>query len=103
MLKEEDKVEIVNFSSGIVKYYRAGKLHREDGPAVVDPTGVFQWWVDGKLHRTDGPAIIYKDEHTIWYINGKDITPEALKWVKDRNITWPFSEETVVEFFLTFS
>lgn len=34
-----------------------GKLHRENGPALIKPDGSEEWWLDAKLHRKDGPAI----------------------------------------------
>jgi len=38
-----------------------------------------------------------------WFIDDKDITKQVKKWMKDRDISWPFSdEETRVEFVLTF-
>jgi hypothetical protein len=40
MIYNDSKIEV---------WYRHGFLHREDGPAVVDPTGVTTaWWVDGE-------------------------------------------------------
>ena len=44
------------------QYYRNGKLHREDGPAVIirDSSGfVEKYFREGKRHRVDGPAYIY--------------------------------------------
>lgn len=42
------------FNSGKLceeNYYKDGKLHRVDGPALI--------LIDGELHRTNGPAQIY--------------------------------------------
>jgi hypothetical protein len=37
---------------------KAGKYHREDGPAREWPAqGAKAWYRHGKLHRDDGPAI----------------------------------------------
>lgn len=54
--------------------------HRENGPARISPGGLKSWYKHGKLHREDGPAIYYKDE-TIgpWFINGKRVL-ELEKW-----------------------
>ena len=66
-------------------WYRNGKLHRTDGPAIIfyrkDGKTVFfkDWFVDDKLHRTDGPAYITycEDGKTVrsekWCINGNEI------------------------------
>jgi hypothetical protein len=58
-------------SFGDKRWYKDGKLHREDGPAIDHNDGYREWWVDGKLHRIDGPAIEYEDGDRYWYINGK--------------------------------
>jgi uncharacterized protein YneR len=81
-------------------YNEAGKLHREDGPAVVHSNskywyyeGLFHrvggpacefkskppdaikesWWIHGKRHREDGPAIIFNDGVEKWYLNDIEI------------------------------
>lgn len=38
---------------------KSGKLHREDGPALIHPNGSSFWYKDGYLHRLDGPAVVY--------------------------------------------
>ena len=35
-------------------YYRDGRRHREDGPAIEYPDGRREYWRDGRLHREDG-------------------------------------------------
>ena len=61
-----------------------GKLHREDGPALIWGNGSSQaWYQNGILHREDGPAIIYADGVQEWYLNGKKITlEEYTQWKK---------------------
>lgn len=37
-----------------VQYWLVGKLHREDGPAIVSASGVERWFIDGmELTRTE--------------------------------------------------
>jgi len=48
-----------------------GKLHREDGPAVVGPKGLKEWYLNGKRHREDGPAVIKGDGSKYWFLNGE--------------------------------
>jgi len=48
-----------------------GKLHREDGPAVMRASGGQEWWVNGKFHREDGPAVEHADGDKSWWINGE--------------------------------
>lgn len=52
-------------------WYKDGKLHRENGPAVVYPNEVQKWYKDGKLHREDGPAVVFFDGRQEWYKNGE--------------------------------
>jgi len=71
---------------GSQRWYKDGKHHREDGPAVIEPDGYQEWWKDGNPHREDGPAIIDPDGTQYWYINDNNITNDITIWAKDRNI-----------------
>lgn len=42
-----------------------GRLHREDGPAVISKTGRY-YYVKGKRHRMGGPAVITNDREEYW-------------------------------------
>ena len=37
-----------------LSYYKEGKLHREDGPAIEHLNGKKEWWVNEAQHREDG-------------------------------------------------
>jgi len=54
------------------KSYRneAGKLHREDGPAIIFPDGSKKWLIEGELHRMDGPAVEWASGKVEYYLNG---------------------------------
>ncbi len=44
-----------------VEFFRSGRLHRDDGPAVASFNAGgrlrrAQWWSEGQMHRTNGPA-----------------------------------------------
>lgn len=64
-----------------IAYYQYDKLHRLDGPAVIETVnGVVvleQYYVDGRCHREDGPAHISRDEQSgriiaaAYYRNGE--------------------------------
>jgi hypothetical protein len=84
--KEEPKVlevsstrEIPNGFSGIIKWlfdnlkqwYLNGKLHQEDGPAVIGADGAKSWWLNDKLHRVGGPAVERANGTKEWFRNGK--------------------------------
>jgi hypothetical protein len=47
-------------------------LHREDGPAVMYANGDFAWYKHGKRHRLDGPAMYY-NKCASWCVEGKKI------------------------------
>lgn len=51
------------------KYYRNGKLHRDDGPAVIKPDGTQEWYKEGKLYRKDRP-FIYTYSVANWHKEG---------------------------------
>jgi len=52
-------------------WYLNGRLHREDGPAVIRHDGIKYWFLNGKRHREDGPALIRADGSKEWWLNGK--------------------------------
>ena len=47
-----------------------GKIHREDGPALINSQGE-QWFFHGQRHRENGPAVTLKDGTEKWYRNGE--------------------------------
>lgn len=59
--------------NGNESWYKNGRLHRIDGPAITllhtDPPEYY-WYKNGKEHRKNGPAII-KNNTEYWYKNGK--------------------------------
>jgi hypothetical protein len=63
----------VECTNGTKEWYRNGELHRVDGPAVECATGIKDWWLNGKRHRVDGPAIEYSNGTKYWYLNDKKI------------------------------
>jgi hypothetical protein len=52
-------------------WYKDGKLHRTDGPAVEWALGSKFWYQNSKLHRDDGPAVEYTNGDMVWYQHGK--------------------------------
>ena len=56
-------------SKGKTEYYKDGKLHREDGPAVIKGK-IQEWWLNGVRHREDGPAAT-QGSFEEWFLNGK--------------------------------
>jgi hypothetical protein len=35
----------------VTRWYKDGKLHREDGPAVEYPNGYCEWYINGNIYR----------------------------------------------------
>lgn len=55
---------------GTQRWFKNGKRHREDGPAVINNNNDKYWYRNGLLHRLDGPAIEYSSGGGSWYIKG---------------------------------
>lgn len=78
--------------------YKDGKLHCDNGPAVLEPSGTRRWYKNGKRHRKGGPAIEYANGTKVWYMNDKrhrtdgpavmrkDHIGTAEFWVKGRRL-----------------
>lgn len=57
-----------------IAFYKKGKFHREDGPAIYLQNKSEYWFINGDLHREDGPAekvYLEKEYYTGYYINNK--------------------------------
>ena len=48
-----------------------GKIHRENGPAIIRAKGTKVWAQNGKMHRFDGPAVEYSDGAREYWEFGK--------------------------------
>ena len=63
------------------EWFSKGKLHREDGPAIInyDDPEEQKYYYNGKLSRLDGPAYkfwVAGYYHTKWAIDGRIYTEE---------------------------
>ena len=83
-----------------VTYYKNGKIHREDGPAIEWRNGNRHWYLNDCLHRTDGPAIeLVETEQrcTInkWSINGKFHREDgpAVEWGNGYKEWWYYGKK----------
>lgn len=53
------------------EYLEAGVWHREDGPALRVSDGLEAWYRYGKLHRADSPAISDQSSgYKAWFLDG---------------------------------
>ena len=63
----------IEFANGDKAWYKEGLHHREDGPAIDSINGSKWWIIQGKIHRVDGPAIEYADGDKLYYYLDKRI------------------------------
>ena len=70
-------------------WFKNGRLHRENGPAIQFKDGDNRWYKNGKLHRENGPAVDFpKGYCKKWYVNGTKLTKSQFKsWKRAKNYT----------------
>lgn len=67
-------------NEGTRYFMRNGKVHRDlDKPAVVHMNGHMEWLNDGKLHRENGPAVIFANGKQLYFTNGKEWHAEGVR------------------------
>ena len=68
-----NNIHIKKLCDGVIEgvYFKEGKLHREDGPAIEYANGDKLCYKEGKRHREHGPAIENADGNKYWYKEGK--------------------------------
>ena len=65
------KYNVEIYPNGAREYSNSlGQLHRDEGPAIIYPSGTELWYQNGALHREDGPAVIWADGRKEWWLNG---------------------------------
>lgn len=64
---------------GTIIWYKDGKYHREDGPAIKYADGTKVWYLNGECHREDGPAIEQADGYNQWWYRGKIVKCSSQK------------------------
>ena len=71
---EQLKYRIMVNTNGTRSYRdNEGRLHREDGPAVVMSNGYKAWYKHGLRHREDAPARMWSDGRVEYWINGMSV------------------------------
>ena len=73
---------------GTKRWYKAGELHRDDGPAIIYANGDPYWYEEGKWHREDGPTVIYPNGDHYWYQDDQPYEPSAHELM-----TWKMNEK----------
>jgi hypothetical protein len=77
----------IEYVDGEKRWFINGDLHREDGPAIECANGNRWWFLNGKRHREDGPAIEWPDGEKEWYINGVELTKKEFNKRINKNLT----------------
>lgn len=72
------------YISGLKEWYRAGILHKDDGPAREWIDGSRQWFSNGRCHRLDGPAIELFGGYKRWFYEGVEYTREEFERLRFR-------------------
>ena len=69
----------IEYSNGYKAWLKDNKLHREDGPAKEWPNGSKEWFKEGKRHREDGPAREWQNGSKEWYLEGQEYSEQEWK------------------------
>lgn len=79
-------------SEKLVVYYQEtliylldGKLHNNEGPAVVYPDGTKEWWFNGKRHNINGPAIYNNNTGFSLKIRNGKVDPVNYIWTENND------------------
>lgn len=59
----------------------------DDSPSIECVGGRKEWYKHGRLHRENGPAIKY-DVVEMYFINGINVSDEIKEWLYERNIDY---------------
>lgn len=63
-------------------YYRYGKLHRDEGPAIIDVEADERvYYQYGRIHREDGPAFICNKHNEYEFYYKGDCYP-LIDWLR---------------------
>ena len=68
---------------------------------TVDAAGTQEWHVNGQRHRLDGPAYIGAAGTQEWWVRGQNITTQVNSWMQTQAVTWPWDDQTQMQFLLT--
>lgn len=80
-------------ADGAESWWKNGKRHRVDGPAVIHPDGFRAWYIHGNLHRVDGPAMIWPNGSNAWYVEN-----ERIRSYKDFQRLTGWGDEALIVF-----
>jgi hypothetical protein len=69
---------IAEYPDGHKEWYKKGKFHRLDGPAIEYLNGLKYWYKEDRFHRLNGPAIEHVNGDKEWRIENKLYSPKYL-------------------------
>lgn len=72
-LHREDGPAVINEKDQVEEWYLNGQRHRIGGPAYDSPN-VKVWMEYNQLHRIDGPAYVYIDGRKQYFIRDREYT-----------------------------
>ena len=58
-----------------------GVYHREDGPAIIYPSGTMMWYSHGLLHCETGPAWWWFNGDIEWWLTGVEYSELEWRWL----------------------
>jgi hypothetical protein len=64
-------IEYYKYDDGSQLWCMNGKIHRDDGPALICANGEKRWYLNGGIHSDNGPAMICNNGDMFWYKNGR--------------------------------
>lgn len=77
-------------SEGTIRYYKNGKLHREDGPALITADGkIKEHWLEGVFTLKEEFTVTFQgDVCRVWWshLSGKFHIKECIKETSDENL-----------------
>ena len=88
-------------AAGTQEWWVNGQRHRPVGPAVISAAVRQEWYVNSQLHRPVGPAIIGAAGTQEWWVRGQNITTQVNSWMQTQAVTWPWDDQTQMQFLLT--
>ncbi len=79
MINSKDRSKTVMTVDDVERHYVDDKLHCDDGPAVIYPSGTVIYYKHGNLHREDGPAIMFSHGGVHYYLDSIQYTEAEFK------------------------
>lgn len=72
----------IKTTDGMNAYYKNGRPHRKDGPALYcEPDGSEAWYWNGLQHRVDGPAETFPSGKKEYWLCGEKVSKERHEYL----------------------